>query len=92
MLTTNALVTAQILIVPLQCEYLALRALKQLQKIVTKVKRKANPGLQTRILRTMYNSRTIHGREVFEEIGRIGGSQVFQTFIKLAFRNERKAD
>lgn len=81
-LTTNALVATQTVIVPLQCEYLALRALKQLQKIVTKVKRKANPDLQIRILRTMYDVRTTHGREVFEEIARVGGDQVFQTFIK----------
>lgn len=81
-LTTNALVATQTVIVPLQCEFLALRALKQLQKIVTKVKRKANPDLQTRILRTMYDIRTTHGREVFEEIARAGGDQVFQTFIK----------
>ncbi len=81
-LTTNALVACQTVIVPLQCEYLALRALKQLQKIITKVKRKANPHLQVRILRTMYDSRTHHGKEVFEEIARVGGDQVFHTFIK----------
>ncbi len=81
-LTTNALVAAEIVIVPLQCEYLALRALKQLQKIIAKVNRKANPHLHTRILRTMYDGRTIHDREIFEEIARVGGEQVFQTFIK----------
>ena len=42
-LTMNALVAAHMVIVPLQCEYLALRAIKQLQKILMKVKRKANP-------------------------------------------------
>jgi chromosome partitioning protein len=81
-LTTNALVACQTVIVPLQCEFLALRALKQLQKIISKVKRKANPHLQVRILRTMYDSRTHHGKEVFDEIARVGGDQVFQTFIK----------
>jgi chromosome partitioning protein len=81
-LTTNALVAAKIVIVPLQCEYLALRALKQLQKIIAKVNRKANPHLHTRILRTMFDGRTIHDREIFEEIARVGGDQVFQTFIK----------
>jgi len=81
-LTTNALVAAQIVIVPLQCEYLALRALKQLQKIIAKVKRKANPGLEMRILRTMYDPRTVHSREIFDEIARVGGNQVFHTFIR----------
>jgi chromosome partitioning protein len=81
-LTMNALVAAQILIVPLQCEYLALRAIKQLQKIVTKVKRKANPELNLRILRTMYDGRTAHAREIYDEINRVGGDLVFGVTIK----------
>jgi chromosome partitioning protein len=81
-LTTNALVAAHTVIVPLQCEYLALRALKQLQKIIGKVRRKANPQLEVRILRTLYDSRTTHGREVFEEIAQAGGEQVLRTFIR----------
>jgi chromosome partitioning protein len=81
-LTTNALVAADLVLVPLQCEYLAFRALKQLQKILVKVRRKANPQLQIRILRTMYDSRTTHAREVFDEIARAGGDQVLQTFIR----------
>ena len=81
-LTTNALVAAHMVIVPLQCEYLALRALKQLQKIIGKVRRKANPQLEVRILRTLYDSRTTHGREVFEEIAQAGGEQVLRTFIR----------
>src|SRR5713101_4419966 len=75
-LTTNALVAADVVLVPLQCEYLALRALKQLQKILAKVRRRANPPLQVRILRTMYDSRTTHAREVFDEITQAGGEQV----------------
>src|ERR671932_377419 len=81
-LTTNALVAADMVIVPLQCEFLALRALKQLQKIIHKVRRKANPQLEVRILRTLYDSRTTHGREVFEEIAQAGGEQVLHTFIR----------
>lgn len=81
-LTTNALVAGHLALVPMQCEYLALRALKQLQTIITKVQRKANPELKVRILRTMYDGRTIHAREVFEEIASVGGDQVLTTFIK----------
>jgi chromosome partitioning protein len=81
-LTTDTLVAAAIVIVPLQCEYLALCTLKQLQKIITNVSRKANPHLRTRIPCTMDDGRTIHDREIFEEIARGGGDQVFQTFIK----------
>jgi chromosome partitioning protein len=85
-LTTNALVAADSVIVPLQCEYLALRALKQLQTIVTKVRRKANRDLCVRILRTLYDSRTHHGREVFEEIARVAPDEVLQTYIKRTVR------
>jgi chromosome partitioning protein len=85
-LTTNALVAADIVIVPLQCEYLALRALKQLQTIVTKIRRKANAELRVRILRTLYDSRTLHGREVFEEIARVARDEVLQTYIKRTVR------
>ncbi|MBV8771500.1 MAG: ParA family protein [Deltaproteobacteria bacterium] len=81
-LTTNAIVAADTAIVPLQCEYLALRALKQLQTIVNKIRRKANPGLCVRILRTLYSSHTLHGREVFEEIARVAPDEVLQTYIK----------
>ncbi len=82
-LTTNALVAADSLIVPLQCEYLAL---KQLQTIVNKVRRKANPRLRVRILRTLYDSRTVHGREIFEEIARVAPNEVLQTYIKRTVR------
>jgi chromosome partitioning protein len=85
-LTTNALVAAECVVVPLQCEYLALRALRQLQTIVSKVRRKANPRLRVRILRTLYDSRTIHGREVFEEIERAAPEEVLQTHIKRTVR------
>lgn len=85
-LTTNALVAADSVIVPMQCEYLALRALKQLQTIVAKIRRKANPELHVRILRTLYDSRTVHGREVFEEIARVAQNEVLQTYIKRSVR------
>jgi chromosome partitioning protein len=85
-LTTNALVAADTIIVPLQCEFLALRALKQLQAIVNKVRRRANPELKVRILRTLYDSRTLHGREVFEEIARVAGDELLQTYIKRTVR------
>jgi chromosome partitioning protein len=80
-LTTNALVAAQTAIVPLQCEYLALRALKQLDKVIATVKKKANPSLEVRLLRTMYDRRTLHAQEVVEEIARVGGERVFRVMI-----------
>jgi chromosome partitioning protein len=86
LLTMNALVAADTVIVPLQCEFLALRALKQLQSIVSKVRRKANPELKVRILRTLYDARTLHGREVFDEIARVAGDELLNCYIKRTVR------
>jgi chromosome partitioning protein len=81
-LTLSALTTADIALVPLQCEFLAFRALKQLNKIIAKTKRRTNPDLEMLIFRTMYDSRTSHAREVFEEIEKIAGNRVLKTYIK----------
>lgn len=81
-LTVNALVAASTCLVPLQCEFLAMRGLQQLQKIIEKVRQKANPALTVRIIRTMYDPRTLHSREVSEEIAQHFGDQVFSQLIK----------
>ena len=81
-LTTNALVAADTVIVPVQCEYLAFRALAQLLKIIENVRKKANPAVQIRILRTLYDPRTSHAREVFDELHTTWPTEVLQTFIK----------
>jgi chromosome partitioning protein len=85
-LTTNALVACQTLIVPLQCEYLAMRGVKQLQTIVEKVKLRLNPSLEMRILRTMYDGRTLHAKEVSEEIEKVFGESVFRPIIKRSIK------
>lgn len=81
-LTTNAFMAAQMVIVPVQAEYLAMRGLKQLQKIVAKVQKKGNPSLHIKILRTMHDSRTIHSTEIVEELKRVFGERVFETVVK----------
>jgi chromosome partitioning protein len=81
-LTTNSLMAAQQVIVPVQTEYLALRGLTQLQRIIQKVQKKGNPGLRVKILRTMHISRTLHSTEVVEELKRAFGTQVYETVIK----------
>jgi chromosome partitioning protein len=81
-LTTNALVAAQTVLVPVQCEYLAFRALAQLLKIVENVRRNANADLVLKILRTMYDPRTSHAREVFDELANTWPAEVLQTVIK----------
>jgi len=85
-LTTNALAASSLAIVPLQTEYLALRGLKQLYKIVQKVRQRSNPSLQVRVLRTMFDGRTSHAREVFDEIASVVGNEVFEASIKRTIR------
>jgi chromosome partitioning protein len=81
-LTTNSLMAAHKLMVPVQTEYLALRGLTQLQRIIQKVQKKGNPTLQVKFLRTMHISRTVHANEVVEELQRAFGAQLYDTVIK----------
>jgi chromosome partitioning protein len=82
LLTINALVAAQAVIMPLQCEYYALEGLGQLLKAVTLVRQKLNPTLAIEgILLTMYDSRTLLARRVAEEARRYFGTMVFHTVI-----------
>lgn len=81
-LTTNSLMAAHQVIVPVQTEYLALRGLTQLQRIIQKVQKKGNPGLRVKILRTMHISRTVHSTEVVAELKQAFGAQVYETVIK----------
>jgi chromosome partitioning protein len=63
-----------------------MRGVKQLQTIVDKVKKRLNPALETRILRTMYDGRTLHAKEVSEEIEKIFGEIVFRPIIKRSIK------
>ena len=80
-LSTNALIAAHRVIIPVQTEYLALRGLKRLTQILAKVRRKGNPHLKAKVLRTMHQSRTIHGAEVSAELENGLGEEVYQTII-----------
>ena len=81
-LTMNILVAASRLIVPVQAEYLNLRGLKQLLKIVKKVWDRANPDLQVKLLRTMHDSRTTHSVAVVNELKKVFSGQVYRAVIK----------
>jgi len=81
-LTVNGLVAAQTVIIPLQCEYLAMRGLRQLNKVIEKIRSKVNPELTTRILRTMHQTRTIHSTDVVEEVKKVFGGKVYNSIIK----------
>ena len=87
LLTINALVTAQGVIVPLQCEYFALRGLAMLLDTLHKVKRRLNPDLEIiGILPTLYNARTRHAKEVLEEVRTMFGERVFDTVVRTTIR------
>jgi chromosome partitioning protein len=87
LLTVNALTAADEVIIPLQCEYLALRGMRSLLETIEKVKAKLNPHLEIRgILGTMFNSRTLHAQEVMDEIRSIFGDKVFDVVIKSSIR------
>jgi chromosome partitioning protein len=82
LLTVNALVVTNELIVPLQCEYLAMRGVRVLLDTIWKVKRKLNPNLDLLgILPTMYSSRRTHNNEVLDEVRTIFGDKVFDIVI-----------
>jgi len=82
LLTLNALVAADSLIVPVQCEYYALEGLGLLSRTINLVRNSFNPGLEIEgILLTMFDSRTSLSRQVAEEVKRHFGDAVYTTVI-----------
>jgi chromosome partitioning protein len=87
LLTINALVAADGVIVPVQCEYLSLRGLVQLENTLTMIRENLNPHVQIEgILPTMYDSRTLHSREALEILQENFGNLVFETRIRKTIR------
>jgi chromosome partitioning protein len=82
LLTLNALTASSGVIVPMECEYFALRGVALLQDTITKVTSRLNPNLEIiGVLGTMYDPRTLHSREVLETVRQAFGDVVFQTVI-----------
>jgi chromosome partitioning protein len=65
--TTNALTAAQVALVPLQCEFLSLRGMADVQEITATVKDAINPNLRLRVVGTMFDKRTLHAQDVLRE-------------------------
>jgi chromosome partitioning protein len=87
LLTVNALTAAEGVIIPLECEYFSLRGVALLVDTIDKVKERLNPALAIDgILATMYDSRTVHCREVFSRVVEAFGDTVFQTVITRTVR------
>jgi chromosome partitioning protein len=81
-LTINALVAADEVIVPIQCEYYALEGLGQLMKTIELVKNNLNNNLEiSGFVMTMYDSRTKLASQVVEEVKRYFGEKVYKTII-----------
>jgi len=87
LLTINALTAADSVIVPVQCEYLSLRGLVQLENTLAMIRENLNPVVEIRgILPTMYDGRTLHSREAIEMLKENFGDVVFETRIKKTVR------
>jgi chromosome partitioning protein len=87
LLTINALVASTGVIVPVQCEYLSLRGLVQLENTLSMIRENLNPTVEIEgILPTMYDSRTLHSREAVEILQENFGDLVFDTKIRKTVR------
>jgi chromosome partitioning protein len=83
LLTVNALTASDGVLVPLECEYFALRGVALLKTTIDKVRERLNPKLEIDgVLGTMYDGRTLHGREVMERLVQAWGDVVFHTVIR----------
>ncbi|MFN2389692.1 MAG: ParA family protein [Actinomycetota bacterium] len=87
LLTINALTAADGVIVPLECEYYALRGMGLLMDSIERIRDRLNPSLHIDgIVATMYDGRTLHSREVLARVREAFGGQVFDTMIRKTIR------
>src|SRR5580704_1403875 len=87
LLTINALTAADKVIVPVQCEYLSMRGLIQLQNTLAMIRENLNPGVDIEgILPTLVDSRTIHAKEAIEILEENFGDRVFASRIRKTVR------
>ena len=82
LLTINALIAANSLIIPIQCEYYALEGVAKLLESMQMVKRRMNPDLEIfGVLMTMFDSRTTLSKQVVDEVQEYFGKKTFKTII-----------
>ncbi len=87
LLTVNALTASQGVIVPMECEFFALRGVAMLVETIQKVQERLNPDLEIDgLVATMYDGRTVHGREVLARLVEAFGDKVFHTAIARTVR------
>lgn len=82
LLTVNALTASHGVLIPLECEFFALRGVALLIETIDKVRERLNPAITLDgIVATMYDSRTLHSREVLERVVEAFGDDVLETVI-----------
>ncbi len=82
LLTVNALTASHGVVIPLECEFFALRGVALLIETIDKVRDRLNPSLELDgLLATMYDPRTLHSREVLERVVEAFGDDVLETVI-----------
>ena len=87
LLTINALTAADGVIIPLECEYYALRGMALLMDSIDRVRERLNPRLQVDgIIATMYDARTLHGKEVLQRVKEAFGRRLFETVVRKTIR------
>ncbi|MBA2240012.1 MAG: AAA family ATPase [Solirubrobacterales bacterium] len=87
LLTINALTASDKVIVPVQCEYLSMRGLVQLQNTLEMIRENLNPRVEIEgILPTMLDSRTVHAKEAVEILEENFGELVFKSRIRKAIK------
>lgn len=87
LLTVNGLTAADGVIVPLECEYFALRGMSLLMQTLERVRSRLNPELELEgIVATMFDGRTLHQREVLDRVREAFGDTVFTTTINKTIR------
>ena len=87
LLTINALTASNQVIIPVQCEYLSMRGLVQLQNTLTMIQENLNPDVRIGgILPTMFDSRTLHAREAVSMLEETFGDLVFKSRIRKAVK------
>jgi chromosome partitioning protein len=87
LLTINALTASHGVIIPLECEFFSLRGVALLIDTIEKVQQRLNPQLKLDgILATMYDGRTLHGREVYSRVVEAFGDTVYDTVITRTVR------
>jgi chromosome partitioning protein len=87
LITINAFVAADQVIIPLQCEYFGLKGMQQLQRSVERVRVKLNPTLRVAgILPTIFKARTLHSQEVLQLVRQHFGSLVYDFAVRDSIR------